>query len=201
MHASRINSFVVLAAGSLLLLAGHAAGAGGEVVWSRTFAAPDGAGAPRTGPDGDLYWVARDTLFKAGTGGEIIWRRVRASSFGFGAAPVRIYAGGITESASPQNAVRAITLDNQIVWEYTDLAGIQGFIGGPDVGPDGNIYTTADGPTNGAGMLSLTPAGGSPRASPPSPSPPRSRPTRRWSTSPPTPSGAAAPRRTCSPCA
>jgi outer membrane protein assembly factor BamB len=157
MHNRRIAPSHVAGILGGIAVSTAALAAGGEVVWSRGFTAPQGAATPRTGADGNLYWAAGGLLHKATPQGQIIW--LRAGTDDFALASDRIYLAGTSEGPSPLNAVRAITTGNQLLWEYTNLAGIQGFIGGPDVGPDGNIYATADGPTNGPGTFSLTPLG------------------------------------------
>jgi hypothetical protein len=55
---------ILASAAALLAAEGAAMGAGGQVVWSQPFSAPDVGASPQTGPDGSLYWAAGGLLHK-----------------------------------------------------------------------------------------------------------------------------------------
>jgi hypothetical protein len=148
-----------LLAAAILAGAQAALGQGGEILWKLPYSAPSGGEglAPRRGPDGAIYWVAHGFLFKGTPSGSIIWQRPNVLNFDFG-APDRIYVGGTTDGVP---SIRALTLDNQVLWSFAEMGTVTGIIGGPNVGPDGNIYATAKGGINGPGFgtFSLTPSG------------------------------------------
>lgn len=110
------------------------------------------------GPDGTVYVNDSTGLLHALTpGGAVKWVY---NGGGDGSQGPTVVGGNGTVyfgTAAPNSAIHAVNPDGTRKWMFR-AAGSQGPIGGPGIGPDGNIYAMFDLPGS-FGAVSLTPSG------------------------------------------
>jgi hypothetical protein len=153
-----------IAAAGLALAASHSAAHPGDVLWYFEVDAPDTLHRPSVGADGTIYW-STNSLFAITPAGQELWRRPDAdvSPVGIGADGTLYIGGKRPAPSSHLPALKAFSPAGQHLWDYTGFGQVVGFLGGPNVGADGNVYAvTYSGFPNptGFGAFSLTPATG-----------------------------------------
>ncbi len=146
------------------VVAGSVVADPGDVLWH--FEIPSARSLlhrPSIGADGTIYWSA-DSLYAISPGGELIWSRADTDSNPVGiGTDGTLYVGGW--QAPPNNfrpALKAFSRQGDHLWDFTGFGEVLGFIGGPNVGPDGNVYAVTWGgslPSAGFGAFSLSPSG------------------------------------------
>lgn len=149
---------------ALLVFSGHAAAEPGDVLWH--FEIPSASTAlhrPSIGADGTIYWCT-DSLYAISPGGQELWSRpdTDSSAVGIGADGSLYVAGWRPPPNDHLPALRAFTSEGEHLWDFFDFGQIVGIVGGPNVGPDGNVYAVGSGgfnPPVGFGAFSLTPGG------------------------------------------
>lgn len=125
---------------------------GGQVLW-RFRADSSGASASVVSPDGTIYVMDdHGNLYALSPDGGLLW----ATKSGFqGSRLARGLDGTLYTMAD--GVVQATNPDGSPKWTFTHPQ-LNWTISGPSVGPDGNIYATAQ--NTGFGFFSLTPEGG-----------------------------------------
>lgn len=149
----------------LLTLAGSAHAGGGDVLWHFEVPTPGSPlHRPSIGAEGTIYW-STDSLFAISPVGQELWSRPRAdpNPVGIGLDGT-LYIGGWQPPPNDHlPALRAFAPNGDHLWDFSNFGLVVGFIGGPDVGPDGNVYGVMfdgfDPNGSGIGAFSLTPAG------------------------------------------
>jgi hypothetical protein len=110
---------------------------------------------PGVGSDGTVY--ANDTsgnLYAISSTGGLKW--IFKAGFSGGYGPVAVSADGTIYVAS-LGTIYAVNPNGTLKWQFTESPGGQGVIGGPGIGPDGNIYVVTD--LGGLGAFALSPQG------------------------------------------
>jgi hypothetical protein len=137
----------------------------GDVLWHFEVNTPGSPlHRPSIGADGTIYW-STNSLYAITPSGQEIWSRDRAdpNPVGIGHDGTLYIGGWRPPPNSHLPALRAFTPSGDHLWDFFDFGDPLGVIGGPNVGPDGNIYAVMFGGFNpnppGFGALSLTPAG------------------------------------------
>lgn len=124
----------------------------GEVLWSVetgfNFLVRPGVVAP----DGTIYFHSEELLALT-PAGDVLWREPL-----LGSSVVDRDDGGNLYAVSG-NLVVAYRSDGVRLWTFDENPAAGDFMGGPNVGPDGNIYAVTDTRVEGLGAFSLTPAG------------------------------------------
>jgi hypothetical protein len=150
---------------TLLAGAGVAAANPGDVLWFFEVNMPGSPlHRPSIGADGTIYW-STNSLFAITPSGQEIWSRDRAdpNPVGIGTDGTLYIGGWRPPPNSHLPALRAFTPGGDHLWDFFDFGDPVGVIGGPNVGPDGNVYATMFGGflpnPPGYGALSLTPGG------------------------------------------
>jgi outer membrane protein assembly factor BamB len=160
-----LSTFVASASFAVSAALGVSAQGAGDVLWHFEVSAPPSQlHRPSIGTDGTIYWSTRE-LYAINPSGQELWSRPQADpnpvGIGFDGT---LYVGGW--QAPPNDylpALKAFAPDGTHLWDFTDFGLVLGFIGGPNVGPDGNVYGVMfdgfDPEGSGIGAFSLTPAG------------------------------------------
>lgn len=124
----------------------------GEVLWNVEtgfhFVVPSGV----TAPDGSVYFHSEEVLALA-PDGTVLWRDPLP-----GASVVDRAADGTVYAAAGDRIV-AYRTDGVRLWTFVEDPAGSGFMAGPNVGPDGNVYAVTETQIDGLGAFSLTPAG------------------------------------------
>ncbi|HSE36496.1 MAG TPA: PQQ-binding-like beta-propeller repeat protein, partial [Blastocatellia bacterium] len=108
---------------------------------------------PTIGPDGTIYFQDDNGhLYALRPDGTVKW--IFQGRYPYG--PVAVGADNTSYIASG-DTIQAISAAGTLVWQFTD-PNSQGIIGGPAVGPDGNVYAVMD--LLGVGAIALSPLDG-----------------------------------------
>lgn len=160
-----LSTFVASASFAASAALGASAQGAGDVLWHFEVPTPPSQlHRPSIGADGTLYWSTSE-LYAISPSGQQLWSRPQAdpNPVGIGLDGT-LYVGGW--QAPPNDylpALKAFAPDGTHLWDFTDFGLVLGFIGGPNVGPDGNVYGVMfdgfDPEGSGIGAFSLTPAG------------------------------------------
>jgi outer membrane protein assembly factor BamB len=143
---------------AMMTLAGLAGAAAaqqpGDILWvvdSPSFAP---GMRPAVAADGTIYWNPTGALYAIAPNGQIIW--TASPSGELEGSHVSIGLDGTIYSASEDSVDARSPVDGSMRWQFSAIGTSQGVLGGPDVGPDGNIFVVYE---DALGMFSLTPTG------------------------------------------
>ena len=137
----------------------------GDVLWHFEVPTPGSPlHRPSLGADGTIYW-STNSLYAISPAGQELWSRPHANPNPVGVGlDGTLYIGGWQPPPNSHlPALKAFSPGGQHLWDFTQMGTVVGFLGGPNVGPDGNVYAVMYGGAGmsppGFGALSLTPAG------------------------------------------
>lgn len=125
----------------------------GDILWIREANSYSQGPRPSVAADGTIYWNPTGTMYAISPNGQIIWSASPSGDLNGGHVAI---GDGVLYTANYMAVSAFSAADGSPLWQFTDLGVTPGILGGPDVGPDGNIYAVTDG---GIGMFSLTPTG------------------------------------------
>lgn len=152
MQFRAIATSLILISALLSTSGSVAAQSAGEVLWSVELGFNFILPPPTVAPDGTIYMNSED-LFAISPDGEVLWTAEH-----FGAHVVGLGEDG-TVYASNGADVSAYDPDGNLLWTFVEDPPGGGFMAGPTVGPDGNVYAVSDSLSAGLGAFSLTPDG------------------------------------------
>lgn len=138
----------------LLGAAGEPAAASGSVAWRVTTPGIYSDFEPALGPDGTVYTGNGGSVTAVAPDGSVRWSVPASARQGEIAAG----ADGTVYAVTGMSSIVALDpADGSAIWTFTETGSE--IVGGPDVGPDGNVYAVANADFGGIGMFSLTPLG------------------------------------------
>ena len=149
--------FVTICAILLVTAVSSAGAQPGEILWVLDSPSFFPGMRPAVSADGTIYWNPTGTLYAIAPNGQVNW--TASPSGELEGSHVSIGPDGTIYSASENSVDARSAADGSLLWQFTDIGVTQGALGGPDVGPDGNIYAVFEGDDKGIGMFSLTPDG------------------------------------------
>jgi outer membrane protein assembly factor BamB len=150
----KTHALVIAALPALLLASPQTARAqqAGEVLWAVNVGFNYNLPPPTVAPDGTIYINSED-LYAISPNGQVLWTAEH-----FGAHVVGLGDDG-TVYASNGADVSAYGPNGNLLWTFVEDPRGGGFMAGPTVGPDGNVYAISDTLSGGLGAFSLTPDG------------------------------------------
>jgi outer membrane protein assembly factor BamB len=126
----------------------------GEILWTVEGArGVETPWRPTVDAQGVLFWDSGSDIHRILPNGQIDWVK---AGLGDG-RPIAVDAQGNLYVGDDFATIHKLASNGSIVWTAQEQTGqSQGLIGGPSIGPDGNVYGVADA---GMGAFSLTPNG------------------------------------------
>ena len=145
-----VTTAVVIAVG---LGSGDAAAQSGQIAWRIHFDGLYTDFEPVVAPDGTIITGNADFVTAVNPNGSIRWSTLATARQG----ETSVGLDGTVYAVSGTSIIALDAVDGQVLWTFSGSGGL--IVGGPAVGPDGNIYAVGDFDSGGIGMFSLTSQG------------------------------------------